>query len=194
LEESMDNQRGKNKHAGKQPAKILNSEEVLKQYVHGVQDFPSKGITFRDITPLLLNPEMFGYAIEQMTRNHIGKGITKVVALESRGFIFAPVALSLKAGLVLIRKAGKLPRATYMASYELEYGHANIEIHKDCMDEDDVALIVDDVLATGGTADAAGTLTAQTGARIAGYQFLIELDALKGREKLNAPVYSVLHY
>jgi adenine phosphoribosyltransferase len=190
----MDNQWKNNRHAGIQNIKIQNPEDVLKPYIHGVPDFPGKGVLFRDITPLLSNPDMFRYAVEQMTCNHIGKGITKVVALESRGFIFAPVALNLQAGLVLVRKAGKLPRETYMTSYELEYGHANIEIHKDCMNENDVALIVDDVLATGGTADAAGTLTTHTGARIAGYQFLIELDALKGREKLNAPIYSVLHY
>lgn len=170
------------------------AEETLKPYVHDVPDFPEKGVIFRDITPLLLNAEIYRYAIEQMAVNHIDKGITKIVALESRGFIFAPIALQLNAGLVIVRKSGKLPRQTHMISYDLEYGNANIEIHVDSMDKKDRVLIVDDVLATGGTAEAAGKLTALTGAEVVGYQFLIELDALNGRKKLTSPVHSVLHY
>ena len=180
--------------ASMQSSEINNAEELLKEYVSAVPDFPEKGVIFRDITPLLLNPEMYKRAIEEMTAKHMNKGVTKIVALESRGFIFAPIALQLNAGLVIVRKSGKLPRKTFMMSYELEYGNANIELHADCMDENDVALVVDDVLATGGTAEAAGKLTALTGAKIAGYQFLIELDALNGRQKLKEPVYSVLHY
>lgn len=174
---------------------MTNPEEKLKSYVRDVPGFPQEGIIFRDITPLLSDHEIFNYTIEQMVKDHLNKGITKVVALESRGFIFAPVAIALKAGLILIRKSGKLPRETFTTSYDLEYGSATIEMHTDCMTGDDTALIVDDVLATGGTAEAASMLVKLSGAKLYGYQFLIELDGLNGREKLtDAPVFSLLHY
>ena len=166
----------------------------LRSRIRTVPHFPKEGVMFKDITTLLQDSHCFRYAIKEMLERFKGRKIDKVVSAESRGFIFAPIALHLNAGLVIVRKSGKLPRETHMIEYDLEYGNAQIEIHVDCMDENDVALIVDDVLATGGTAEAAGKLTTLTGAKVAGYQFLIELDALNGREKLKEPVHSVLHY
>jgi adenine phosphoribosyltransferase len=153
--------------------------------VRAVPDFPRPGILFRDITPLLLDAPDFARATELMSRPFENAAVTRVLAIESRGFLLgAPVALALGAGLVPIRKPGKLPAQRSRVDYELEYGTDALEMHSDAVGPGDRVLVVDDVLATGGTAAAADGLVRQHGAEIVGYSFLIELAALKGRERL----------
>lgn len=170
--------------------------EKLKELIRDVPDFPVKGIIFKDITPLLLNPKAFQFAVEKMTEPFKGEKVDKVMAVESRGFIFgAPIALKLNAGLVLIRKKGKLPWKTLTYSYSLEYGEETVEVHEDAINEGEKVLIVDDLLATGGTARAMIELAKKLGGKVAGVTFLIELTFLKGREKLkDYPVYSIIKY
>jgi adenine phosphoribosyltransferase len=140
---------------------------------------------FKDITPVLLDPGLFDEAVQGMARPFHGAGVTRVVAIESRGFMFgAPVALGLAAGLVPVRKPGKLPAARQRVEYALEYGTDALEMHSDAIGPDDRVLIIDDVLATGGTAEAAGRLVRERGATVTGFSFLIELDFLRGRERL----------
>ena len=158
----------------------------LKAAIRDVPDFPKPGIIFKDITPVLLDPELFGQVARDMSRPFEGAGVTRVVAIESRGFMFgAPVALRLGAGLVPVRKPGKLPSTRQRVEYELEYGTDALEMHADAIGSHDRVLIVDDVLATGGTAEAAGRLVQGRGAVIVGYSFLIELLFLGGRERLD---------
>ena len=168
----------------------------LKQHIRDVPDFPKPGILFRDITPLLASPKAFGYAIDQFAEHFGGKGVTAVVAAEARGFIFAaPLALKLQAGFVPVRKPGKLPRQTHSFTYELEYGSDTLQMHTDGVGPGDRVLLVDDLLATGGTIGACARIAEQTGASVAGCAFLIELDFLKGREKLSdTTVLSVIRY
>jgi adenine phosphoribosyltransferase len=169
----------------------------LYRLVRDVPDFPKPGILFRDITPLLQDPAAFGKAIEGLAAPFRGQGVTKVVAVEARGFVLgAPVALALEAGLVLVRKPGKLPAATRRASYALEYGTDALEIHADAIGPADRVLVVDDVLATGGTAAAVFELVGQAGARLIGLSLLIELTELGGRSRLGdrAPVHALLRY
>jgi adenine phosphoribosyltransferase len=157
--------------------------ELLKSKVRDVPDFPQPGVLFRDITPLLADPQSFRTAIRAMSASF--QGIDHVVAIESRGFILgAPVAYELGAGLVLVRKVGKLPNATYREEYGLEYGTNTVEIHTDAIDSGERVLIVDDVLATGGTVRAAANLVERLGATVVGISLLIELSVLSGREKL----------
>src|SRR3989475_7938081 len=168
----------------------------ISRRIRDVPDFPKPGILFKDITPLLLDPKAFRRAVELMSTPFAGAGATRVVSIESRGFLLgAPVALALDAGLVPIRKPGKLPAARGRVEYALEYGTDALEMHRDAMTRADRVLIVDDVLATGGTAEAAAKLVRTHGAEVVGFTFLIELDFLKGRERLlGERVEALLHY
>ncbi len=164
--------------------------------IRDVPDFPKPGILFKDITPLLLSPGVFRSAVELMAAPFRESRVTRVVSIESRGFLLgAPVALALEAGLVPIRKPGKLPAARGRVEYALEYGTDALEMHQDAVSSGDHVLIVDDVLATGGTAQAAAKLVRAHGAQLVGFTFLIELDFLRGRERLaNERVEALLHY
>ena len=168
--------------------------EPLKALVRTVPDFPKPGILFYDITTLLKDPKGFAALIDALAQYYIDKDIDLVLGIEARGFILAaPVALELGAGFVPVRKQGKLPAPAYAQSYELEYGTATLEVHTDAFDASDRVLIVDDVLATGGTAAATVELVRQTGATIVGLVVLLELEFLAGREKLpGIPVRSLL--
>ncbi len=166
----------------------------LKALVRDVPDFPQTGIIFRDITPLLGNGEALRISVDALARAY--PNIDSVVGIESRGFILgAPVAYALGVGLVLVRKLGRLPRATERADYALEYGINTVEIHTDALQPGERVLIIDDVLATGGTAAATAELVERLGAEVAGIAVLIELVGLRGREKLaRYPVTSLLTY
>ena len=168
----------------------------LKARIRHVPDYPKPGILFYDITTLLRDPDGYRAAIDQLTAPFAGAGIEAVVGIESRGFILgAAVAERLKAGFVPIRKPGKLPSATVRESYALEYGTDSLEIHTDALTKGQRTLIVDDVLATGGTAAAAVKLVTGLGASLQGLSFLIELGFLNGKTKLGEErVHSVLHY
>jgi len=159
--------------------------EDIKKLILDVPDFPKKGIIFKDITPLLADCKAFGAAVEMLAAPFRGKGITHVAGIESRGFILAaPVALALGAAMVPVRKKGKLPRKVIRAEYALEYGTDILEMHADAMKKGDKALIIDDVLATGGTCEAVAKMIRGTGAELCGAEFLIELGFLNGKEKL----------
>lgn len=168
----------------------------LKQQIRHVPDFPKPGILFYDITTLLKDPRGFQQAVDAMTNPHRGAGVDVVVGIESRGFIFASaIADRLKAGFAPVRKPGKLPAETRRASYALEYGTDALEVHADAVSRGQRVLVVDDLLATGGTASAAVGLVRALGADVVGVHFLIELVALKGRERLSGEhVYAVLAY
>ena len=171
--------------------------ESLYQLVRDVPDFPSPGILFRDITPLLLSPPGFRLAVDQIVEPFRSDGITKVVAIEARGFVLgAPAALALGAGLVLVRKPAKLPAATRRVEYQLEYGKDVLEVHADALTPSDRVLIVDDVLATGGTAAATVWLVEQAGSQVVGIGMLIELADLGGRARVGAQrrLHCVLRY
>jgi adenine phosphoribosyltransferase len=159
--------------------------ERLKSIIRDVPDFPQKGIVFKDITPLLADEIAFSTVIDLIVV-HFGRGsVDKVVGIEARGFILAsPVAYHFGAGFVPVRKAGKLPWDTESASYELEYGEETLEIHKDALQPGERVLIVDDVLATGGTAQATASLVEKLGGKVVGIACLIELGFLNGRDKL----------
>ncbi len=173
----------------------LNSDE-LKKLIREVPDFPKKGILFYDITTLLKDKAGYATLIDVLAERYIGKGVDLILGMEARGFIFGPaLAYRLSAGFVPVRKPGKLPAATERVEYDLEYGSNILEVHKDAIEKGQRVLIVDDLLATGGTAEATAKLATQLGADIAGLAFVVELDFLKGREKLKSyDVYSVLHY
>lgn len=175
------------------PSTILKR---LRDSIRDVPDFPESGIVFRDITPLLLDSELLDLAIESLAEPVRELKIDRVLAIESRGFIFgAPLALRLGAGLVLARKAGKLPWKTRCVEYSLEYGTDVIEVHIDSLAAGHRVLVVDDLLATGGTASAAARLVLDAGAELVGFSFVIELAFLKGREKLpDYPVFSLVTY
>ncbi len=168
----------------------------LKSRIRHVPDFPKPGILFYDITTLLGDPTGFRETIDALTVPYSGQGIDRVVGIESRGFILASaVADRLGAGFVPIRKPGKLPSTTLGESYALEYGTDTLEIHDDALGPGHRVLVIDDVLATGGTARAAVNLVQRLGSTLHAAAFLIELDFLKGRDKLTGvPVSSVLHY
>lgn len=157
----------------------------LKEMVRNVPDFPKKGIQFKDITTIIKDKDRFKKAVDWMVSLYKDKKVDKVVAIESRGFIFgAPVAILLNAGLVIVRKKGKLPAETLSVKYELEYGENELEIHKDSIKQGENVVIVDDLLATGGTTRATIDLIKMIPAEILGICFLIELKGLKGRDKL----------
>ncbi len=168
----------------------------LKKFIRDIPDFPKQGIVFKDITPLLKNQEAFKKAIDLIANKFKKEKIDLVVSVESRGFIFgAPLAYKLKAGFVLVRKKGKLPYKTRNVSYQLEYGTDTLEIHEDAIESGSRALIVDDVLATGGTVRAVAELLKQQNANIVGASFLIELKFLKGKDKLkDFPIFSIIKY
>ncbi len=170
--------------------------ETLKRLIRHVPDFPKPGILFYDVTTLLQNPEGFQSAIDVMAAAYHGARIDRVVGVESRGFIFgAAVADRLRAGFVPVRKPGKLPSKTRQESYALEYGSDALELHEDAFGPGHRVLIVDDLLATGGTASATVRLVRAAGATVVGLQFLIELVALGGRSKLEGEsVETVLKY
>ncbi|SRR5579883_1937048 len=162
----------------------------LKSLIREVPDFPKPGILFYDITTLLKDASGLRALIDELGAAYAGKGIDKVVGIEARGFIFAPaVAYALNAGFVPVRKPKKLPSVTERIEYQLEYGTDILEIHRDAIDPGENVLIVDDVLATGGTAQAVTKLVEKLGGKVAGLGFVIELDFLKGRARL--PGYDV---
>lgn len=168
----------------------------LKQYIRDIQDFPKKGVVFKDLTPLLLNAQACEEAINQFVEKIGNTKIDKVVGMESRGFFFAPIlAQRLNAGFVPVRKPGKLPFEKISQTYDLEYGTDTLEIHADAIEKGENVLIHDDVLATGGTAQAACKLVERLGGNIVELNFLIELDFLHGREKLEKyAIHSLLKY
>jgi adenine phosphoribosyltransferase len=168
----------------------------LSSFVRDVPDFPKAGILFRDITPLLANAEAFGQAVQAMAEPVLTLQPTHVLGLESRGFIFgSALAQKLGVGFVPARKPGKLPMPTHQEAYGLEYGLDALEIHRDAFKAGDRVLIVDDVMATGGTAAAAQRLVQRTGAQAVALTVFIELTSLPGREKVEGlPVFSVLRY
>ncbi len=168
----------------------------LEDWIRDIPDFPQKGILFKDITPLLQNSAAFHAALDRLAAHYAGSGIQAVVGVESRGFIFGAVlAYLLNCGFVPVRKFGKLPHHTVTVEYELEYGTNIVEIHQDAIKPGQRVLIVDDLLATGGTVSAAMELVEKLGGHIAGIAFLVELTFLKGRERLKGfPVRSLVVY
>jgi adenine phosphoribosyltransferase len=170
--------------------------DALKSKIRHVPDFPKAGILFYDVTTLLRDPEGFRIAIDGLSLPYKDKGISLVVGVESRGFILgAAVADRLGAGFVPVRKVGKLPSTTVKVSYDLEYGSDSLEMHQDAIERDQRVLIVDDLLATGGTARATVDLVKQLGGKVEGVAFLIELLELNGRERLkNEPIFALLQY
>ena len=170
--------------------------EPLKALIRTVPDFPKPGILFYDITTLLKDRAGFAQLIDAFAAHYIGKGIDLVLGTEARGFIFAPaIAYRLNAGFIPVRKPNKLPAPTDKATYDLEYGTDALEIHKDAIEPGQRVLLVDDLLATGGTMGATVQLVEGLGGKVAGIAFAIELDFLKGRDKLAGhEVFSLLHY
>ncbi len=170
--------------------------EDLKRLIREVPDFPKPGILFYDITTLLKDPVGLHRAVDALANHYVGRKIDRVVGIEARGFIFAPmVAYRLNAGFVPVRKPKKLPAEVARASYHLEYGTDSLEMHRDAIGEGHSVLIIDDLLATGGTASAVAGLVEQMHGHVAGLGFLIELEFLKGREKLaQYDIHTVLRY
>ena len=168
----------------------------LKKLIREVPDFPKKGILFYDITTLLKDKTGYATLIDALAEHYIDAKPDLILGMEARGFIFAPaLAYRLNAGFIPVRKPGKLPSATAKVSYDLEYGSSTLEVHQDAIRKGQRVLIVDDLLATGGTAAATAQLAQSLGAEIAGLGFVVELDFLKGREKLGKyEVFSLLHY
>lgn len=168
----------------------------LNPFIRDIPDFPKPGILFKDITPLLANATAFGYAIDLLSIQYAGQKIDAIAAAEARGFLFAaPLALKLHLPLVPLRKPGKLPYRTYSLKYDLEYGQAELHMHIDGVEPGQRVLLVDDLLATGGTMAAGGKLVEQAGGTVAGCAFLVELSFLKGRAKLpQYDVFSVMTY
>jgi adenine phosphoribosyltransferase len=170
--------------------------DALKKAIRDVPDFPKPGILFKDITPVLGDPDLFRAAVDVFVSRHAKAGIQKVACIDARGFLFgSAVAYALGAGLVPIRKKGKLPYKTFSQSYALEYGTAELAMHVDAVKPGEKVLLIDDLLATGGTAQAAAQLLETAGARVVEIDFLIELEFLKGRDKLAPrPVFAAFAY
>lgn len=168
----------------------------LEKAIRNIPDFPKPGIQFKDITPVLADAQLFAKSIDLLTQNFAAGSVDAVVGIDARGFIFAAAAaLKLRAGFIPVRKKGKLPFSTYEQSYDLEYGTNTIAIHTDAVRPNSRILLIDDLLATGGTAQAAAQLVDKIGAKILEINFLIELSFLKGREKLHPfPVRSLIVY
>lgn len=161
--------------------------ELIKNSIKTIPDYPKPGILFRDVTSLLEDPQAYAASIALLVERYRDKGITKVVGTEARGFLFgAPVALGLGVGFVPVRKPGKLPRETYSESYELEYGTDRLELHKDAIQSGDVVLVVDDLLATGGTIEATVKLIRRAGGEVRDAAFIINLFDLTGETRLKA--------
>ena len=170
--------------------------EELKKQIREVPDFPKPGILFYDLTTLLKEREGLRSIMDILTEEYRGKEIDRVVGIESRGFIFAPaLAYNLNAGFVLVRKKGKLPAESISASYDLEYGQDVLEMHKDSIEPGQRVLIVDDLIATGGTAAATAQMVRQLEGEVVALAFIVELELLKGREKLDgSEIFSILKY
>ena len=171
-------------------------EARIKTIIRDVPDFPKQGIIFKDITPLLADHATFGEMIKHFAAHYKAAGITKVLGIEARGFLLAaPIAIELGAGLVPVRKKGKLPYKTVAATYALEYGTDTLEMHEDAVKSGEKVLIVDDVLATGGTAAAVCELVEKLGGKVAGVAMLIELEFLHGRAKMaDRDIHSLVKY
>ena len=164
----------------------------LATYITDIPDYPEPGVVFKDITPLFANPDALAAAVHELAEHFKDCGVTKVVGPEARGFMVGvPVALELGAGFVPARKPGKLPRATISQSYELEYGTDTLEIHADALDAHDKVLVIDDLMATGGTLAAAGKLVESTGATLVGFGSILELVFLNPRAVLETPEHEV---
>lgn len=170
--------------------------DQIKAAIRDVPDFPIKGIIFKDITPILQDGKLFRATVDAIADRHKGKKVDGVVGIDARGFIFAgAVAYKLGIGMIPVRKKGKLPYKTVVTSYTLEYGSETSEMHIDAVKKGDHVIIVDDLLATGGTAMAAATLVKQLGGHVDEIDFLIELSFLKGRDRLkDHPVFSIIKY
>ncbi len=170
--------------------------EKLKAAVRDIPDFPKPGIVFKDITPILLDPPLFDDTLNALARWAKERGTDKIVGVDARGFLFAaPVANRLGVGLVPVRKSGKLPHRTEREVYDLEYGSAELEVHVDAIDSGERVTVIDDLLATGGSARATARLVERLGAVVAGLSFVIELGFLKGRERLDGyDCHSLVHY
>ena len=168
----------------------------LKEFIREVPDYPKPGILFYDLTTLLKNPKAFHGLVDELCDHYAGQKVDAVVGIEARGFILAPaLAYRLNAGFVPVRKPGKLPAATAKYDYTLEYGTNTLEMHRDAIEKGQRVIIVDDLLATGGTAQATAILAESLGADIVGMGFVVELDFLNPREKLpQYDVFSLLHY
>lgn len=168
----------------------------LTQYIRDIPDFPKPGILFKDITPLLAEPRAFRYAIERLVDHYRGKRVDAVAAAEARGFLFAaPLSLLMERPLVPLRKPGKLPYDTYAFEYDLEYGKGELHVHVDGVREGAHVLLVDDLLATGGTMEAGCKLIEKAGGKVAGCAFLVELLFLNGRERLHPhEIFSLIKY
>ncbi|MEJ2685653.1 MAG: adenine phosphoribosyltransferase [Gammaproteobacteria bacterium] len=170
--------------------------ERLRARIRDIPDFPKPGVVYRDITPLVRDPAVLRLAVHELVHPFFGGALTAVVGMEARGFIFGSLAAwELGIGFVPLRKPGKLPYDVHSISYDLEYGAESLEVHVDALGADDNVLVVDDVLATGGTAAASCALIERLGARVAACAFVVELDFLGGRDKLEGQtVHSLVHY
>lgn len=170
--------------------------EDLKKAIRDVPDFPQRGVIFKDITTLLKDPQMFRKSVDALVDAVKDKDFDLVLGVESRGFIFAAtLADRLGKGLIIVRKPGKLPAETIQLTYDLEYGTDTVEMHTDAVQPGQKVLIIDDVLATGGTARAVAQLVEKAGGKVAGIEFLVELDFLKGRDKVSAyEPRAIIHY
>lgn len=168
----------------------------LRSHIRNIPDFPKKGIVFRDITTLIGDKDVFKYVIDCLKKRYQGKGIDYIVSVESRGFIFgSALAYALGCGITPVRKKGKLPYSTLSVTYDLEYGTDTLEMHKDAFGDNKKILVIDDLLATGGTTSATVDLVRKLGGAILEAAFVIELEFLKGREKIkDVPVFSLIKY
>ena len=168
----------------------------LEAYIRNIPDFPEPGIQFKDITPLVKDPAMLKLAVHQLIHPFLGQDITAIAGMEARGFIFGSLAAwEMGVGFVPLRKPGKLPYDAESISYDLEYGSASLEVHVDALEKGDKVLLIDDLLATGGTAAASCELVEKLGAEVVACAFVIELDFLKGREKLSKyETHALIHY
>lgn len=174
----------------------FDSLGYVRRLIRDVPNFPQPGVLFRDITPLLADPKGFHIVLDAIAERFVGEHVDAIVGIESRGFIFGgALAARLNTSFVPVRKPGKLPFRTDKVSYSLEYGEAELEMHRDSLREGASVVVVDDLLATGGTALAAAELVRRQGAYVAAYAFVLELDFLQGRERLlPTPVVSILRY
>ena len=169
--------------------------DELKEKIRTIPNFPKPGIQFRDITTLLSDPQAFNTVVERFVERYQDEQIDLVVGVESRGFIIgAPLALRLEKGFIPVRKAGKLPGPIHGVEYDLEYGTDRVEVHQDAIPSGSRVLMVDDLLATGGTIEGSSKLIEKAGGVIAGYAFVIELIDLKGRNRLNHPIFSLVTF
>ncbi len=172
------------------------ARKTVDGLIRDIHDYPQAGIVFKDLTPVLASADALDQGVQAIIEPYRSEGVDRVVGIEARGFLFGvPAAIALGAGFVPARKPGKLPHETVSVSYELEYGTGTLEMHVDAIERGQRVLIVDDLLATGGTADAARQLVSAAGAEIVGFSFLVELDFLNGRQRLDgARIESLVHY